>query len=385
MARLHACAPRGQQGRRLWVHRYDYTVNGLWRPLKPKREKRQPNIPLADMVMLLDLRGIEHRAIRPLSAYDPSSRDLRKRLMGLVEHLFVTYRVPRFLLRACMREEIPFDDLRPMYREWLVTIGQGGSFQKLVKPFMTGKEAHLFLFAPDRNRIHQNVWWAKMKAAGLPDDLIDRLIDRLFTYFRFDDPGERLVETIRFYARYNDQIDMAKLGEITDCLSWKLRNEPEFHMKGRTIGSVTRLTNRWHVEMQKARLDRIIEWPGLQIRDWEFVSGDRLWTVVELRTNRELLYEGRAQKHCVFSYVDRCVAGGSAIFSMRAYPKIAAGCAEAGSVVREATAELTRMTLEVGSNRVIGEIGGLMNRPATLEEVRVLRSWAREKGLLLEQ
>ncbi len=359
--------------------------SGGWSSPRRKHEK-QRNIPLAEMVSKLDLRGVEDRTIRPLSSYRPQGCDLRKQIIGLIDHLFVVYSVPAFLYQAFSHTHDEFNETWAGYRNWFVTIAQGGSFPKLVKPFMTAKEAHLFLAAPDRNLIRANVWWAKMKAAGLPAEVIDRLVDRIFAYFQVDDSGGRLAETIRFFARYCGEgcgIEVTKFGEITDCVSWKLRNEPEFHMQGRTLGSVIRLTQEWHVEMQKAKLHRIIEWPGVQIRDWEFEAKEKLWTVVELHTNRELLYEGRAQRHCVFAYVQRCVAGGSAIFSMRAYPKVSGGEAIAQQLTGDTSTEITRVTIDVNAKREVVEARGPYNRPPTDEETRVLRRWARQMGLEL--
>src|SRR5205085_4510450 len=118
------------------------------------------------------------------------------------------------------------------YREWFVTLAQGGSFSKLVKGFMTSKEAFLFLSAPAENRIHENVWWAKMRAAGIPCHVIQKLNERIFGQYFFDDPNGRLAEVIQFYARFHAGMDRVTFGEIADFLAWKLRNDRAFSLKG---------------------------------------------------------------------------------------------------------------------------------------------------------
>src|SRR5439155_10635260 len=140
---------------------------------------------------------------------------------------------------------------------------------KLVKSYMTSKEAFLFLSTPTANPIHENVWWAKMKAAGLPVNVIEKLIERIFSHYFFDDPHGRLAEIIPFYARFHQDMNKVTFGEVTDFLAWKLRHDPAFRLKGRTISSVIRLTNEWHVLMQKARLGHSVEWKGLSLPDWE--------------------------------------------------------------------------------------------------------------------
>src|SRR5258706_11038395 len=192
MARLLACAarePRANQPTREHQIIYGAYCRGWTRPASRAKGRKRP---AAELITMLDLGGIRPMALRPLGAYKPRSTDLLKQLNGLIEHLFVDYSVPTCLYQACLPGEAPFHFAHEMYRQWLVTIGQGGSFSKLVKPFMTSMEAHLFLSAPAGNRVHENVWWAKLRAAGLPDRAINELGDRIFTYHFFDDSCRRL-------------------------------------------------------------------------------------------------------------------------------------------------------------------------------------------------
>src|SRR5258708_10477412 len=363
MARLMASAAREPRVNRPMREQriiYGAGIGGRRWPAPASRVKERKR-PAVELVAMLDLGGIRPMALRPLGAYKPRSPDLLKELNVQIEHLFVEYSVPPCLYEACIPGEAPFHFAHGMYRQWLVTIGQGGSFSKLAKPFMTSIEAHFFLSAPARNRVHENVWWAKLKAAGLPNDAIKELVDRIFTYHFFDDPCGRLAETIRFYSLVDSQMDKTTFSEITDCVAWKLRNEPKFRMRGRTLISMTRLTKEWHVEMQMAKLRSLLEWPGLMVRDWRYETQDKLWTVRELRTNIELLNEGRKQRHCVFAYVPQCEARTTAIFSMRGYLKVASGSAEDGQVVLDQSDEQNRITIEVNDQRTIVQLRGLLN------------------------
>jgi hypothetical protein len=103
---------------------------------------------------------------------------------------------------------------------------------------------------------------------------------------------------------------------------------------------------------------------------------------VELRNNRELLNEGRKQKHCVYSYVQWCMAGRSAIFSLRGYSKRVAGYTPEGQILWEKENELTRVTIEVNHQRAVVQVRGPLNRQPFQEEKYILRLWAGEKGLL---
>ncbi len=349
-----------------------------------KREKKRKKKCLGELLSLLNLCGIQGRTMRPIDGYLPRSHNLDKQLIGLLNHLYVRYPVPAFMYQACIKaSDDPFRDMHSTYREWFVALAQGGSFQKLAKGFMTSREAYAFLSAPSGRHIHENVWWAKMRVAGLPVPLIEKLIERLFGHYFFDDPHGRLAEVIQFYARFHQDMDRVTFGEITDFIAWKLRRDRAFRLKGRTLTSMVKLTNEWQVLMQKAKLGQNVEWAGLGLRDWELEARDRIWTVEELRDNRELLNEGRKQKHCVYSYVYWCKTGRSAIFSLRGYRKVPVGYTDDGEVVWDKTMEQTRVTIEVNSQRAVVQVRGLMNRGPTDDEKRVLRAWAGEMGLTL--
>src|SRR5438105_582227 len=112
---------------------------------QPTARKKLRKLPQSELIEMLDLAGVRHLAIRPLGAYTPRSADIRKQLVRLVEHMFVEYGVPEFLYASFMRGEAPFDFAHEMYRMWLVALGQGHSFPRLVQPHMSSREAHVFL------------------------------------------------------------------------------------------------------------------------------------------------------------------------------------------------------------------------------------------------
>jgi len=348
-----------------------------------KRDAKQKKKTVGELLSMVKLGGIHGRALRGGDTYIPRSYNLDKQLVGLLNHMYVQYPVPAFLYQACLPTDDEFEKQHQMYRQWFVTLAQGGSFQKLVKDYLTGREAYVLLSAPASRRIHENVWWAKMKVAGIPNTVSEKLIDRIFGNYFFDDPDGRLAEVIQFFGRFHGEMNKVTFGEITDFLAWKLRNDPEFRMKGRTIGSVVKLTNEWHRHMQKAGLSHKVEWKGLEMSQWELVERDQVWVVVELLNNRDLINEGRKQRHCVYSYVHWCSAGHSFIFSMRAYRKVRAGYTDEGNIIWDRSSELNRLTVEVNERRTVCQVRGRQNRLPTDDEKKVLRQWAGEKGLVI--
>ncbi len=302
-------------------------------------------------------------------------------MIGLVNHMFVRYPVPYFLYQACLPGDENFAFMKEVYRQWFVTLAQGGSFSKLVKGLMTSKEAFVFLNAPSTNHIHENVWWAKMKLAGLPKGVAEKLISKIFTNHFFDDPDGRLAEAINFYAKFHGEMDKQTFDEITDFAAWTLRNNREFRFKGRTVASMVALSNEWHIEIQKADIGKYTEWPGLGIPKWDYIEKAQEWEVVELLSNQAIVNEGRKQKHCVASYVNWCIDGYCSIFSLRCYSHSMTHYDEDGVAVYNRLRELRRVTIEVGNNRTVRQIRGVLNRQPTDEEKLILRLWAGEKGL----
>jgi len=371
-----------------------------------KREKKRKKLSTDELLTMIDTGGLTDRKLRPAETYVPASHNVDRQVTGLINHLFVKYPVPSFLYaafrcrsheRAQVRqqarqqlvvgarhieqEEVDrFEDRRPLYRKWFVALAQGESFPKLVKGIMTSREACMFLKAPANQAIHENVWWARLSVAGISPSASKKLIDRIFSTCWIDDRDERLSEVIHFYAKFHQDMDKATFGEITDFVNWKLANEPAFRMKGRTLGSVVKLTNEWHHLIQKAKLGEKVEWDGFNTFPWHHESPQEFCDIIELRTNNELMNEGSKQNHCVYSYVAYCKAGRCSIFSMRRYVKTNARSEKAGRTARERSEEISRVTIEVTYDRQIVQVRGPMNRSATIEERQILKLWAGEKG-----
>ena len=356
-----------------------------------RRASRHKKKPAEELLGYLEYTALQPHQIRDVAAYRPRSYNLDRQIADLIGHLFVRYPVPGFLYQACIdarkREgaapEDPFGYMHDLYRDWFVTLAQGGSFPRAVKGVMTAKEAFEFLSGGDPNRlVHENVWLAKMKVAGVPRGLHGLLLERILASRYFDDPGGRLAELIRFYARCHAEMGGRTLLEVTDFLAWKLGNDRAFSLKGRTAGSVVKLANEWHLLIQKARLGANVEWDGFDRPYWSLRDGRLLWEVVELRNNQELMNEGRKQKHCVYSYVDWCAAGRCSIFSLRLWGLTVAGVDEAGNPAWGKSDERARVTVEVTADRSIAQVRGPLNRPATPEERAVLGQWAGANGFI---
>ncbi len=364
---------------------YLATLSGSNRRLdEQKREKKHKKKTAQELFERLDVAYISGYIIRPADQYIPKSYNIDRQTVGLIDHLFVKYRVPDFFYKICLNGRFTDAHIRQTYQRWFIVLAQGGSFRKLVQDVMTSKEAATFLAGP-YDDIHDNVWWAKMTIAGVPRSILYRLIDRIFHDYDVKHfASRRMTELIQFYAQYGDQMDKNTFQEITDFAAWKLRNDPWFQFKGRTLNSMCMLSNEWHLMMQKASLGRYCSWPYLGAPEWEHETDREVWSVIELRSNVELMKEGRKQKHCVYSYVSQCSKGNSHIFSLRGYRKLTGSRDENGNTIawiKESGNEFTRITMELNRHRHIVQVRGYCNRSPSEQERNIIHHWASHKGL----
>jgi hypothetical protein len=323
-------------------------------------------------------------ALRRADSHRAKSYNLSKQVLGLIDHVFVRYRPPLFLYRSLLSAggvDLVFGEkvvampvkvhAEFVYRSWFLTVAQGGSLAKLAKEVFTKREAHWFLQAPDWNTIPQNILWAKAAAQGLPRPACDYLVRRLDRAF-LELLGNRLPDLLRFYAAAWPSMAQRDGDEIMDYIR-AVVEDPQFSFKGRTFGSMRKLSHEWHRTLHVGYLREYRSWPGA-IPFWEQRTKTAVFRAVELTNNRALADEGKVQKHCVFSYVGDCLSGSCRIVSLRTY---SAARGEDGSIV-----ELDRLTLEINpASREIVQIRGKLNRLVTHEEMKILRHWAGVQGL----
>lgn len=168
--------------------------------LKMTKIKKAPKRKSVDFLASEITEIIYDYRIRPLETYPNRSYNPEKQIYGLIKHLYVKYPVPDFLYDVCRKDyKAKHPKMHPDYLLWFLALAQGQSFPKLAKPYMTAKEAHCFLSGP-YNEIHMNVWWAKLKVAGIPSSVVDKLIERVFKNLFFVDESGRLNELVTFYA-----------------------------------------------------------------------------------------------------------------------------------------------------------------------------------------
>ena len=87
---------------------------------------------------------------------------------------------------------------------------------------------------------------------------------------------------------------------------------PAFSMKGRTVKSLLRLACAWNPELADAG-NPGFSWVPSGLQAYRYVQkclgeSELDWSVLELLNSAALHAEGRAMRHCVYTYANKCAA-----------------------------------------------------------------------------
>jgi hypothetical protein len=148
---------------------------------------------------------------------------------------------------------------------------------------------------------------------------------------------------------------------------------PDFSIKSRTPASMMRLVREWNADMTSKNPRDSFSWPASSIQGFRYIEHceepehHREWTIRELLTSPELYLEGRALRHCVFTYAPKCRRGETTIWSLR---------------LRTGQQEKRIATIEVNPRK--GEIiqtRAKANSYAGERSQEMIRRWAEAAGL----
>ncbi len=315
-------------------------------------------------IMNLFSRGLlfQTKFIREPSDWKSKSHNVDKQKQSFINWVYRKYPVPDFMYEVFTKDE-PVGV--PEHLNWFLTITQGGSFAKC-QNLLTKKEAHLFLNAPDDNSINENLWWVKCKALDINDKMTNAVAKRFFINIPVTSVFWLSLLTL---IKNEENVEVSVVSDVMDFLRAQMRRGT-FSLKGRTFGSLIKLSNKWHREMQLKRFgDQNLTWPPFNIPDWKFKSKQTkiVWSVNQLLSSKELWSEGRRMRHCVASYGHRCVGGASAIFTMVSDDGI--------------NADEKHLTIEININKQLVQVRGRMNKPPSGMAHLMLKKWMNVHGI----
>lgn len=157
-------------------------------------------------------------------------------------------------------------------------------------------------------------------------------------------------------------------GAVTRNAPW-----PDFSIQGRTLKSILRLVTAWHSDLSANKLGQRFSWRQSGIQGYRFLEKrpeeehDRDWAILELKDSGALHAEGRAMRHCVYSYANRCRLGETTIWSLR---------------LRVNGEEKRMVTIEVDPRRrSIIQARAKCNQRPGVRSFEIIRQWAAWAGL----
>ena len=297
----------------------------------------------------------------------------------LLDHLFVSHDVPRFLYSEWSRvlSGLPRyhsygwlrHDMRFKWICWFILLGQGGSLKRAARLFnwrMPSKLPCYLADAPPAVTPLEGCLFSEIKRLGGSEIEFVRILQNPAfvvdpTEHSAHEPHSRFwQDTIRWLIAHRNAVTDEECDMI---LSWAMHEHTEarragerpYTWKGRRVRSVLERSIAYRRIMERPWGDYAWNAHGW---DWtldEEPSGK--WLFVELTSGEALFREGQAMRHCVAGYAARCVSGQSAIVSV-------------------AHNGLRRVTLEINpQNRKLVQARGVANRPAYPEEQRAITRW----------
>jgi hypothetical protein len=373
---------------------YDRLIGAVYRRgtlLARRRTDEGPNANLG----LIQLAAQVADWIRPVETWWASDTSPWVQFASLAEHLLACFPVPRFMASVWLPRP---DDGHLPQQEWYKRIGRGESIRTFGLPVRLSRAmAHRFLSAPSHFTAVEAIRWAQVLGlGGSPALATEVLATRLGQVLE----NEAFWETVLHFLVNAPEMDLAHVGPIVDYLQHRLfegRREtsrsgehglclaldrPQFSMRGRTPASLLRLVDEWHRELAR-RPVAPITWPQSKLRELTWIervvvrkeddvhTEEQVWSIRELCSADKLLAEGRAMRHCVATYVSKCAARGSSIWSMRV----------------ETPHERRRiLTIEVDMRRRrIVQARRRYNELPTDAERAALGRWAAREGLGVEE
>ena len=330
--------------------------------------------------------------LRPVYTWQPdTSQSNRLQFHSLVNHLFVKYEVPQFLMNCW------FDDGRTI--RLLVALGRGSSVRKCRLPIKMSKSmARQFMCAPVDLTPMQGVRFAQVKSLGGSDRLARSVLQTRLSTIQND---ESFWQEFLLFAARNEQGNV-KSGVATSLTFDELESMVEFchsqkfelasrvvgydvlmdrplnptlSPKGRSVRWLRQRMANWRQEVEMPvwsphAIDqrRNHYYPTAEgIEGYKRTDGQSDWSIKQIECSEELFFEGHFMQHCVGSYNKRCISGSTTIWSLKHHVD--------GKAKRLATIEVWP-----NSKTIVQAKGKLNSKPSVLAK-RLIKEWAQMENL----
>jgi hypothetical protein len=333
-------------------------------------------VPLARDVLgraVVNLARIADRLLRPVTSWEPRSRSRCRQWDELVAHTCAAFPQPVLLEAPFLQRFLP-DDLRAV----APYVGLGGSWRTAGLP-TTITKATAHLLSTSKGRFFSLTRAVRLAQAGSVDvsGVHRQALMAALPAWHFSEERDGLwLELFAWLARHPD-LDPKAIPDVVGAVG---SVDLPFSTRGRTTTSMVAWAKE-ELRQQKLRDEgRLNVGPlppsgvdgGAYVLLKETDVCARRFEIVPIADGKALVDEGLAMKHCVGTYADAAKDGTTALFSVR--------------VQRFAGAPRRLLTVEVGlKTRSVEQVRAKCNRSADDDEQAIVRCWAAERGLSVDQ
>lgn len=169
---------------------------------------------------------------------------------------------------------------------------------------------------------------------------------------------------------YHKGLRHNQLNQVIDYIDDQvIRNGRNINFNTKKLSNLLEEVHTWHEELALMRIGsykRTYYLPKSEIKAYKIEYKDKVYSIIQLLSNKELVEEGRTLRHCVGTYTDNCIDRGSFIFSLR---------------LEDPDNGITPLiTIEV-NGQAIRQKRGKFNRVCFRDEDYIIRGWAKENKL----
>ena len=314
------------------------------------------------------------------------TKDIDTLRRSLIRYVFAKYTAPKFLEKVWLpttttdkfykrdtetwiEDRRDTDNPQVRFVPWYLTVAQGGSlYKEHTKGILSKKETHIFLKAPPKFSVIQNIWWSKAFSESDNIGIAGRVAES--NLIRKSYENEFWISVLRFFVRFPTNIH--EMNDLLDFFSYMHNENEHYTLKGRSIESVRERCEEWHRFLNKQQNMNGKTWVGnTEIPDWTYIQGKDakkiVWSITQIKNGKDLLKEGQAMRHCVVAYKNPCIKGTCTIWSLTSTDY-------AGTTKRN-------LTLELSKNHIIYQAKGLANRSPRPNENNIVNRWCQEYNI----
>ena len=336
---------------------------------------------LALLWVMVEMGGM----VRPFETWKPpKSKDMLVILKSLFVHLFVSYRLPRVVVKSLGRI-LYYENVNSWKVQLLLGLSAGKGLHQLRLRKLSiprnSKSNFYFYQAPEGYTMIQALAWAKLRSSKIGYSISNILARKLYGKDSYQQWPSWMSELTGFLERHPNMTS-SEINQLLDFLIYqKIRRYslkipkstyyvdidplfPDLSLKGRTLASVQRLMEKWQEYLSVLKMTGANgNLPNSKFKGFTHrMTNGRVYTFKQILTIKDLIMEGKRMNHCVGQYVPECMRGDSSIWSLQ---------------LRLPNRKIKKvLTIEVLEKEArICQAHGMCNRNHSKEEDEALKAW----------